>query len=256
MPSESPTTPPPDDATPLIQNSASLTAAFDAAQVNAPFVPPAGGDFHAAFPMEGGKVGVVMGDVAGHGPQAAMHADTLRRALTDSLQEGLSPKETLGFINAATEMSPDFEGFATVFAGTITPDGTIEYASGGHEPALIASPAPVSAEDSDATVKELDTTGPPLGAIGADEIQYEQKTAALPEGGTLLLYTDGITEARRGRTFFGEERLRLLLQRFAHLPPLALARKILGQARAFAGRGTRLRDDAALLAVRRRKPRP
>jgi serine phosphatase RsbU (regulator of sigma subunit) len=99
-------------------------------------------------------------------------------------------------------------------------------------------------------VRELDSTGPPVGAIGGEVARYEQGEATLPEGGTLLLYTDGATEARRGRRFLGLDGFRSLFAQFAHLSPARLTRKLLGRVRAFAG-GPRLRDDIALLALRR-----
>ena len=222
---------------------------WEVANADSPLEPPVGGDFHAAFPLEDGTLALVMGDVVGHGPEAAVHAATLSRALSECLIEGLPPAEALGFVNAASEMSPEFEGFATVFVGTVAPlSGELVYASGGHEPALVAG------EGNAKTVRELDSTGPSLGVFGADEIRYSQRTTSLEVGSTLLLYTDGITEARRGRgEMLGLSRLRGLLTHCVPLRPLPLVRKIIGFARAFTGQGRRLRDDAALLALRRRR---
>jgi len=221
---------------------------YEAAHAETPLVPPSGGDFHQAFCLPDGSAAVVLGDVSGYGPEAAAHADRLRTAIAACLAEGIAPADALGFVNAAAEMDPDFPGFATVFAGTIAPKtGVITYASGGHEPALIAD------GERNAAVRELDSTGPPVGAIGGEASQYEQKQAILPEGGTLLLYTDGATEARRGRLFLGFEGFRGLFARFVHLSPARLTRKLLGRVRAFAG-GSRLRDDIALLALRRHSP--
>lgn len=190
-----------------------------------------------------------MGDVAGHGSRAAAHAENLKAAISGALREGLTPADALGFVNAAAEMDPDFHGFATVVTGTIEPKtGKIEYASGGHEPALVAPPSQAGA--SAPSAEALETTGPPVGAFGADEVRYHTETATLPAGGTLLLYTDGVTEARRGRTLLGLGRLRDWFGRFLSLSPLRLVRRILGKVRAFGG-GTGPRDDIALLAVRR-----
>lgn len=248
--------------------SVSLGSGYEAAYASAPFEPPASGDFHAAFPLEDGSVGVVIGDVVGHGEEASRHAERLCRAIAECLIEGLPPEEALGFVNAAAEMSPYFEGFATVFAGLVFPDGSVHYASGGHEPAMIAKGADDTAERMAAAaagvparrtpeVTELINTGPPLGVLGADEVSYERGTATISQGSTLFLYTDGITEARRGRRGpqLGMDRLKTLLMRWATLFPLRLVCKVLGYARAFAGRDGFLRDDAALLALRRSRSR-
>jgi sigma-B regulation protein RsbU (phosphoserine phosphatase) len=224
-----------------------VASEFIAAHVQAPLIAPTGGDFHATFPLkeDASKVAFVLGDVAGHGPEAGVHAEHLKAAIVGCLEEGLPPADALGFVNAAAEMDPNFPGFATVIAGTVEVEsGEIVYASGGHEPALIA--------ESPDTVQELTTTGPPVGAFGADEVRYTEREASLAPGATLLLYTDGVTEARRGRNFVGLERLRSWFVRFLTLPPTRLVQKLFGNALAFVG-GTKFRDDVALLVLRRRK---
>ena len=237
-----------------------LSREYEVANAEVPVKPPDSGDFHAAFPLEDGSVAVVMGDVVGHGAQAAAHAGILCRAIGECLMEGLPPGEALGFVNAAAEMSPEFEGFATVFAGKVAAGtGELVYASGGHEPALVAGESNTDAPRAGkpAPVRELENTGPPLGVIGADEVRYGERTVTIENGSTLLLYTDGISEARRGRELMGTARLQTLFARWRRLRPLPLVCKILGFARAFTGQGRQLRDDAALLVLRRRRwPRP
>ncbi len=231
------------------QGTTRLCEEYEAAHAEAPLVPPAGGDFHDAFHLPDGATVVVLGDVSGHGPEAASHAERLKTAIAGCLAEGISPADALGFVNAAAEMDTDFPGFATVFAGKIAPaTGVLTYASGGHEPALITD------GEKNAAVRELDSTGPPIGAIGGEAARYEQQEATLPENGTLLLYTDGATEARRGRRFLGFEGFCSLFAQFAHLSAARLTRKLLGRVRAFAGEPD-LRDDIALLALRRRSTR-
>jgi sigma-B regulation protein RsbU (phosphoserine phosphatase) len=232
---------------------------YEVANAEVPAKPPSSGDFHAAFPLEDGTVALVMGDVVGHGEAAGEHAGALCRAIGECLIEGLPPAEALGFVNAAAEMSPEFEGFATVFAGKVEKlTGTLTYASGGHEPALVAEPdAEKVRKGNKEAIRELDSTGPPLGVMGAEEVRYEERTVTIEGGSTLLLYTDGVTEARRGREMLGTERLRGVLARWLFLRPLPLVCKIVGFARAFTGQGRKLRDDAALLALRRRRlPQP
>ncbi len=181
---------------------------------------------------------------------AAVHAEHLKAAIVGCLDEGLTPSDALGYVNAAAEMDPNFQGFATVIAGTIEKDsGKIVYASGGHEPALIADPLGTANAD---PIEELTSTGPPVGAFAADEVRYTNSEATLPPGATLLLYSDGVTEGRRGRSYIGIERLRDWLLRFHALPPVRLIRKIFGSALAFVG-GKKFRDDVVLLALRRRK---
>lgn len=241
-----------------------FASGYEAAHLSLPCEPPDSGDFHATVPLEDGSVGVVIGDV--HGPEAGTHATVLCQAVVGCLQEGLAPEEALGFVNAAAEMDERFSGFATVFAGKVEPQGILHYASGGHEPALIATPSETAQAEnvSPADMRELPSTGPPLGAFGADEVQYRGNTATLPEGATLLLYTDGVLEARRprDRQAFGFERWQQLFARLCARPsassprtnPLrSLLRQLLGRVFTFVGTPQERHDDIALLALRRKK---
>ncbi len=230
-----------------------LSSDFVAAHVQSPLVPPSGGDFHATFPLkdDAGKIAFILGDVSGHGAEANVHAENLKTAIVGCLDEGLTPSDALGYVNAAAEMDPNFPGFATVIAGTVEVDsGQIVYASGGHEPALIADPQATDAAQTD-TVQELTSTGPPVGAFAADEVRYTNSEAELAPGATLLLYSDGVTEARRGKAYVGMDRLRGWLVRFIALPPNRLVRKLFGSALAFVG-GKKFRDDVAMMVLRRK----
>lgn len=230
-----------------------LPSDFVAAHMQSPLVPPTGGDFHATFPLKenSSKIAFVLGDVSGHGAEANVHAENLKAAIIGCLDEGLTPSDALGYVNAAAEMDPNFPGFATVIAGTVEAgSGQIVYASGGHEPALIAAPRSNEAANS-GTVQELTSTGPPVGAFAADEVSYTNSEAHLARGATLLLYSDGVTEARRGKSYVGMERLRDWLVQFIELPPARLVRKLFGSARAFVG-GKKFRDDVALMVLRRK----
>lgn len=228
-----------------------LTAEYIAAHADIPAVPPSGGDFYSAFPLEDGSgdVAIVIGDVAGHGPEQTLQAVHMRTLLSDCLSVGLSPAETLAAVNAVVEPDPHFEGFGTVFVGTLESEtGRLTYASGGHEPALIAAPG----ESQAAAVEELEGTGPPVGAFPVEMARYEQHEAVVPQGGTLLLYTDGISDARppeSRREWLGLERLKALLARFAPLSPRRLVSSLLRRVAVFC-RG-RFHDDVAVLAVRR-----
>ena len=142
----------------------------------------------------------------------------MRELLSDCLTVGLTPAQTLSAVNAMIEPDPSFEGFGTVFVGTLEAGtGKLTYASGGHEPALL-TPA-----DADA-VQELDGTGPPVGAFPPQMTRFEQHQATLPTGGTLLLYTDGVSYARSPQSrldWLGLVRLKSLLVSLAFRLPAA-----------------------------------
>lgn len=229
-----------------------LTPEYVAAYADLPATPPSGGDFHDAFSLDPGgqKVAVVIGDVAGHGPEQALQAEHMRELLADCLTLGLTPAETLSAVNAMIEPDPSFAGFGTVFVGTLEAEtGTLTYASGGHEPALLA---PAGAASADA-VEELEGTGPPVGAFPPEMTRFEQHQATLPPGGTLLLYTDGVSDAHPPQTrleWLGLARLKSFLVQFTALPPRRLILRLLHRVAAFCL--GRFDDDVAVMAVRRR----
>ena len=237
-------------------SEAVLSAEYVAAHADVPAHPPSGGDFHSAFPVPDGTgdVAVIIGDVAGHGPEQTPQAEHMRDLLSDCLTVGLSPAETLTAVNAIIEPDPNFEGFGTVFVGTLAAKtGKLTYASGGHEPALIAPPD----GDTQDKIEELVGTGPPVGAFPGEVARYEEHEAVLPPDGTLLLYTDGVPDARiagNRREWLGLERLKQLLAQVAPLSPRRLIAELLGRILAFCQ--GRFHDDVAMLAVRRRRPRP
>lgn len=231
-----------------------LTPEYVAAFADIPATLPSGGDFHDAFCLdeEAGDrspIAVVIGDVAGHGPEQALQAEHMRGLLSDCLAVGFTPAQTLSAVNAMIEPDPNFEGFGTVFVGTLEAGtGKLVYASGGHEPALIT---PAGADDPDA-VLELEGTGPPVGAFPPSMTRFEEHQAIIPEGGTLLLYTDGVSDVRPPQSrleWLGLSRLKALLIQCASLPPRHLVLRLLRRVAAFC-RGQFV-DDVAVMAVRR-----
>ena len=246
----------PENAPAPRQDQKSLSPEYVAAHADMPASPPSGGDFYSAFALDDGTgdVAVVIGDVAGHGPEQALQADHMRDLISDCITVGLSPAETLSAVNAMIEPDPHFEGFGTVFVGTLQAGtGRLTYASGGHEPALIAAARSAGPE----AVEELVGTGPPVGAFPPAMARFEQHEATLPAGGTLLLYTDGVSDARPPQSrleWLGIDRLKALFARVAPLAPGRLVAALLRRVSLFC-RGE-FHDDIAVLAVRRRLARP
>jgi sigma-B regulation protein RsbU (phosphoserine phosphatase) len=122
---------------------------------------------------------------------------------------------------------------------SLHPSGRLACASAGHPaPRLVLA---------DGTVEALDCGGL---ALGIDRAQrYEQLDATLAAGAAVVLYTDGVVEARSGGELYGVERLDRCLSERAGLPAQALAAAVLADCRAFAG--GELRDDCAVVVARR-----
>ena len=205
-----------------------------------------GGDFFDALALPGGSVALIVGDVVGKGLAAAQHIMEAKFALRAFLREhGGEPGECLTRLNALVSASHggDVSSLVALALVVVTPEtGEVRFASAGAEYPLIVG------EDATAA-RPLAAGGFPLG-VAPDE-HYASGVERLGEGETLLLVTDGITEARQGNVFLEIDGAARLL---ATVPPDAspreAARTVLEGAKEFSG-GT-LRDDACALVARRR----
>ena len=202
-----------------------------------------GGDFLDAHTTFDGSLALLIGDVAGHGPEAASFAVALRASWRAVLLSSLAPAMALAALNeiALTEQSSN-EAFATVCVCEIDASRTqLVWASAGH-------PTPIV--DAGGHVRELHgEIAPPLG-IGPCEV-WPTNREALDGGNRIFLYTDGLVEGRSGHAEterFGSHRLLSALEQFSHeiLSPAVLLRLVHDIA---ASNGEALHDDVALLAV-------
>jgi PAS domain S-box-containing protein len=146
-----------------------------------------GGDWYDAVALEDGRVVLMVGDVVGHGLQAASFMGQLRNALRAYALEGHSPSSMLERLDQLIPLV-DRDAIATVLClalDLIT--GEIVYASAGHPPALLLEPG-----EEPRFLVEGRTV--PLGAV--DEPLFPEVKDVAPVGTTLLLYTDGLVESR------------------------------------------------------------
>jgi serine phosphatase RsbU (regulator of sigma subunit) len=147
-----------------------------------------GGDWYESIALPGGRVALVVGDVAGHGVRAAVTMGRLRTAIHTLAKLELPPVETLQQLDELMqELGAREPHFATcIYAIFDAVAGTCEVASAGHLPPLLVRP--------DGTNEFLDVSpAPPLG-IGAGQIK--SRTLDIDDGSLLVLYTDGLVEKR------------------------------------------------------------
>ena len=161
-----------------------LTTRYRAAEATTPI----GGDWYAAIALPGGRMGVAIGDVAGHGLEAIADMAAARFSLRALALVDPRPDVVLDRLNQVVRVFQD-DSFITVLYGVLDPhEHTWTYASAGHMPALLRT--------AEGTTSFLDAPNdPPLGA--ADGFRVRQ--VAIQEGSTLMLYTDGLIE-RRGES--------------------------------------------------------
>jgi len=158
-----------------------------------------GGDWYDAIPLDGGRVGLVMGDVVGHGIGAAALMGQLRNALRAYALEGVSPGEV---VEKLDRMVQNLEAgrMATLLYMVVEPDlGSITFSSAGHLPPLVLG------VDGEARYLEGGRTLP-LGVMPS--IEYPEAEFELDPGSTLVMYTDGLVEERGASIDAGLELLK------------------------------------------------
>ena len=172
-----------------------LTAAYRPAGSGA----EVGGDFYDVFEIGPGDWAVAVGDVRGKGVDAAVVSALVRHTIRAAAVRHPEPSEVLLVLNEVLLRDPS-ERFCTVALLRLqqTPAGwTARFACGGH-------PLPVRLVP-DESPRSIGRPGTLLGVF--DDVTVHDTTCELGPGDGLVLYTDGVTEARRGSVFFGEERL-------------------------------------------------
>jgi PAS domain S-box-containing protein len=199
-----------------------------------------GGDFYDVFDVEDGRVGVLIGDVAGKGLLAAMRVAAGRYSVRSYALLDPSPARVMTLANDALsrDESPGFTSMVTAFLAVIdTRSGVVTYANGGHEPPLIRR--------ANGEIEELNVGGRALGVMGG--FNYQEAATRLQPGDTLVLVTDGITEARRNGVLWGKDGMIGFLSHPSRSSPEEIADGLLEAAKAHTGGG--LHDDAAIVVV-------
>ena len=200
-----------------------------------------GGDTYDLLPLPDGRIGLSIADVAGKGIPAALLASSLQAAVRSAATRGLSPAVLCDEVNRALCERIPTNRFVTFFYGVLDPaTGRLQYANAGHNPPLVMR--------ADATAEWLDVGGPVLGIEA--RCVWRQGEVVLRAADRLVLYTDGITEARDGSDDeFGTERLHAVVSAAGSgLGPAALD-AIVRSVRSFAG--TRQDDDQTVIVVGR-----
>ncbi|HZA19613.1 MAG TPA: SpoIIE family protein phosphatase [Actinomycetota bacterium] len=220
------------------------TPALIGSQVAAVYEPASsesdvGGDFYDVFEVRKGVYGLVVGDVAGKGAEAAALTAQAKYMLRAFASRNRSPASVLFHLNNALSASLDVDRFATlVYVVYDTDRQRCVMSSAGHPAALLF-------RADDGSVEALELSGMVLGAFANQ--QFEQTEIDLRPGDVLLAHTDGLTEARSdtGEMFERERVERLLADLAPRTEPAELARAIYGEAKAFG----RVTDDTVVFTL-------
>jgi len=205
-----------------------------------------GGDYFDYFDLTSqapNRVGIVVGDVSGHGIASALFMAGARAALRTRAPREERPARLISEANRRLAADTAEGRYMTLFWVVIdAADRAIRWVNAGHHPGLLYDPA-------SGTFEELGGDGIPLGIDADWEYRASGRTDIAPDQ-ILFLGTDGIQETRdAGNRMFGEEALRALLREHAHRPAREIVTRITDALAAF--RGTlRQQDDVTMVVVK------
>ncbi|MFI5252192.1 MAG: PP2C family protein-serine/threonine phosphatase [Bacteroidota bacterium] len=160
-----------------------------------------GGDYYDCILLPDGRYALVIADVTGKGVPAALLVSSLHAYLTAYFETSNSISELAGKLNKALYNATTDDKFVTAIIIVLSPEtGEIEYSNAGHNEAFILR--------NDNSVYELKIGGFPLGALDLG-LQYKSEKLTIGKGESLLLYTDGVTEASNEAEEFYEHKVDL-----------------------------------------------
>lgn len=157
------------------------------------------GDLYDVFRLDDDRWGMVIGDVADKGTAAALYMAMVHGLILSGALRHRSPAAVLMEVNETILRQSSSGIFVTVFLAVLDPKKqTLQYANAGHNPPLVRRAS--------GAMESLTTTGAVLGVF--NDLQLGETTIALGTGDTVVLYTDGVTEAWHTRNeFYGNKRL-------------------------------------------------
>jgi phosphoserine phosphatase RsbU/P len=198
-----------------------------------------GGDFFDYMDLPGGQFGFAIADVAGKGPPAALLTAVLQGIVSALSTLGGDIRDLAARTNQALVARRIEARFATGFFACLAPDGLLTYCNAGHNPPFLVG--------SRGTVR-LDAGGTVLGLF--PDLTYEQRSVQLTPGDTIVLFSDGVSEAVGANDEeFGDARIADLCQSNCRRSPTEIVNVLLESVQDFA-RGMPQHDDITVVVVR------
>jgi sigma-B regulation protein RsbU (phosphoserine phosphatase) len=203
------------------------------------------GDFYDLIPLPDGQLGILIADVADKGMGAALYM-VLSRTLIRTYAKEYHPDPHRVLEATNRRLLADFgaEQFVTAFYGILNPaSGALIYCNAGHNPPYL-----LGRSEKDA-IQSLDRTGMALGIL--EEESWDRSTILMIPGDTLVLYTDGITEAQNEqRALFDDDRLREIADSNRGKSALDFQQALLQEVHSFVGNAPQM-DDITLVILAR-----
>jgi serine phosphatase RsbU (regulator of sigma subunit) len=198
-----------------------------------------GGDFFDYVDEPNAAFGFTLGDVAGKGPPAALMSALMQGMFASHAILSEGPAAAVTVMNRALCRRGLESRFVTLMFGVVTPDGEMTYCNAGHNPPMVIGPN---------GVKRLDVGGPVVGLL--EFAPYDQETVRLEPGDTIIIFSDGVSEALNSNgDEFGDDRLQAVVEPARKLPASEIVDRLVAAVREFT-RGAPQSDDITAMAVR------
>jgi phosphoserine phosphatase RsbU/P len=198
-----------------------------------------GGDFYEYLDLPDGRFGFALGDVSGKGPPAALLTAVLQGLFAGQIFAPVDPAEMLNRINKAL-LARGVEGrFATIFFAILGADGQLTYCNAGHNAPMLLSAG---------GVRRLEVGGMVVGLFPF--ATYEQETLQLAPGDSLMVFSDGVSEALNvGGDEFGDPRIEETIVARRGEEPTVVLQALLAAVKTFA-HGAAQNDDVTAMVVK------
>jgi serine phosphatase RsbU (regulator of sigma subunit)/pSer/pThr/pTyr-binding forkhead associated (FHA) protein len=199
-----------------------------------------GGDFFDYQDLPAGVFGLGIGDITGKGPPAALLTALVQGLLAAESFTALKPDEVIALINRVLLARPIESRFVSLFLSALGPAGRLEYCNAGQTPPLLFT--------RDGAMTRLETGGTLIGAF--PDAVFERGVVQLEAGDTLVLYSDGVSEATNpADEEFGEDRIRAAVSAVLDRPPQQVLQALFASLREFT-RDTGPHDDMTAVVLR------
>lgn len=225
----------------LLPRKAPVIEGLDLAGYNVP-CHGVGGDYYDFLTLEDGRLLVALGDVAGKGMPASLLMVNLQARVQSLAERADPPAVTVTSLNRALHAACPDNRFVTFFLAYVEPaSGKVVFCNAGHNPPMLLR--------TNGEVETLEGGGPVLGAFPS--LRFQEEVTQLEPGETLVIYSDGITEATtEDEEEFGEERLERILRESSGVSADDLVRRIYSDVQEFID-GAPAADDVTIVVVRR-----
>ena len=198
-----------------------------------------GGDFFDYLDESKDSFGFTLGDVAGKGPPAALMSALMQGMFASHALSSAGPAAAVAHMNKALCRRGLESRFVTLMFGMMSPDGRLVYCNAGHNPPMIIGRT---------GVRRLEAGGPVVGLL--EFAPYEQDEVQLSPGDTVVVFSDGVSEAMSSEgEEFGDPRLQAAIEGATDQSAEALVDRLVSAVRLFT-RGAAQSDDITAMIIR------